>query len=178
MATDEAPRANEFGPPSPERREFLTRLSIGLSAVIGAVIGLPIVGFLLAPLFQRPEEAWRPVEPASDLEAFRIGETVQVTILDPSPLAWAGLAARTSVWLRREAPREFKAFAVNCTHLGCPVRWLADARLFMCPCHGGVFYEDGRVAAGPPQEPLVQYPVRVQDGVVQILAGASPLVSE
>ena len=44
---------------------------------------------------------------------------------------------------------EFVAFSVNCAHLGCPVRWLREAHLFMCPCHGGVYYEDGRVAAGP-----------------------------
>jgi menaquinol-cytochrome c reductase iron-sulfur subunit len=24
------------------------------------------------------------------------------------------------------------AFSINCTHLGCPVRWLPDANLFMC----------------------------------------------
>src|SRR3712207_8271662 len=45
-----------------------------------------------------------------------------------------------------------KAFAVNCTHLGCPVRWIQDASLFLCPCHGGVFYSDGRVAGGRSEE--------------------------
>ncbi len=160
------------GPISPERRQFLTRLSIGLSALGGAIVGLPIVGFLLAPLFNRPREDWQIV---GEVSAFRVGQTVQVTVLDPSPLAWAGLAERTAVWLRRDSEEQFKAFAVNCTHLGCPVRWIQDASLFLCPCHGGVFYSDGRVAGGPPPRPLVEYQVRVQDGIVQILSGARPL---
>ena len=160
------------GPISPERRQFLTRLSIGLSALGGAIVGLPIVGFLLAPLFNRPREDWQIV---GEVSAFRVGQTVQVTVVDPSPLAWAGLAERTAVWLRRDSEEQFRAFAVNCTHLGCPVRWIQDASLFLCPCHGGVFYSDGTVAGGPPPRPLVEYPVRVQDGIVQILAGASPL---
>jgi menaquinol-cytochrome c reductase iron-sulfur subunit len=41
----------------------------------------------------------------------------------------------------------------------------------MCPCHGGVYYKDGSVAAGPPPRPLERYPVRVQDGQVEILVG-------
>ena len=171
LTQPQAHDANE-GPISPERRQFLTRLSIGLSALGGAVVGLPIVGFLLAPLFNRPRQDWQIV---GEVTSFRVGQTVQVTVVDPSPLAWAGLAERTAVWLRRDSEEQFKAFAVNCTHLGCPVRWIQDASLFLCPCHGGVFYSDGTVAGGPPPRPLVEYQVRVQDGIVQILAGASPL---
>ncbi|HEX2184030.1 MAG TPA: ubiquinol-cytochrome c reductase iron-sulfur subunit [Chloroflexota bacterium] len=160
------------GPLSPERREFLTKLSLGLSALGAALVGVPFISFLLAPLFRRPAESWQVV---GEVGGFRVGQTVQVTVVDPSPLAWAGLAERTAVWLRREGEEQFRAFAVNCTHLGCPVRWIQDASLFLCPCHGGVFYSDGTVAGGPPPRPLVEYQVRVQDGVVQILAGASPL---
>jgi len=57
---------------------------------------------------------------------------------------------------------------LNCTHLGCPVRWVASARLFLCPCHGGVFYDDGSVAGGPPPRALSQYPVRVAGSQVLI----------
>jgi menaquinol-cytochrome c reductase iron-sulfur subunit len=70
---------------------------------------------------------------------------------------------------------EFIAFAVNCSHLGCPVRWLGDANLFMCPCHGGVYYSDGSVAAGPPPRPLTRYPVRIQNGEVQIQTRPIPI---
>ena len=87
------------------------------------------------------------------------------------------MADLTAAWLRRTDASEFVAFAVNCTHLGCPVKWLTDASLFMCPCHGGVYYKDGSVAAGPPPRPLPQYPVRVRNGQVEILASPLPLTS-
>ncbi len=77
--------------------------------------------------------------------------------------------------LRRVSEDGFVAFSVHCTHLGCPVRWLPDAELFMCPCHGGVFYEDGRVASGPPPRPLVRYPVRVRGELVEILTSPVPI---
>ncbi|MGH9447270.1 MAG: ubiquinol-cytochrome c reductase iron-sulfur subunit, partial [Terriglobia bacterium] len=67
--------------------------------------------------------------------------------------------------------------SVDCTHLGCPVRWLPKANLFMCPCHGGVFYANGDVASGPPPKPLTQYPVRVQGGYVQILTSPLPITT-
>ena len=80
--------------------------------------------------------------------------TVKVDFPDSSPLPWAGVVARTAAWLRREPDGTFVAFTVNCTHLGCPVRWLPDAGLFMCPCHGGVYYANGDRASGPPPRGL------------------------
>ena len=134
-------------PPTPERRRFLSRLSIGLSAAIAAVMGVPVVGFLLSPLTRRTPRVWRPV---GRVDGFKVGETVNVAFEDASPLPWAGVTARTAAWLRRDDESHFTAYSVHCTHLGCPVRWVADAGLFLCPCHGGVYYADGTVSAGPP----------------------------
>lgn len=147
------------------RRKFLARLSIALVSVGGAIITVPVVGFILAPLFRREPEAWRTV---GTVDNFKIGETSAVEFLDSSPLPWAGMTAKSAAWLRRTSDTDFIAFAINCSHLGCPVRWQASARLFMCPCHGGVYYEDGSVAAGPPPAPLARYPVRLQGSDVQI----------
>jgi menaquinol-cytochrome c reductase iron-sulfur subunit len=152
------------------RRQLLGKMSIGLGVVCGAAISVPGIGFVVAPLFRGSPRQWRTV---GKVDAFKVGETVNVVFIDASPLPWAGVTARTAAWLRRVSESEFIAFSVNCAHLGCPVRWLEDARLFMCPCHGGVYYEDGRVAAGPPPHPLARYPVRVQDGEVAI--GADPI---
>jgi menaquinol-cytochrome c reductase iron-sulfur subunit len=100
---------------------------------------------------------------------------VQVQFEDASPLPWAGVTARTAAWLRRDDASGFTAFSVHCTHLGCPVRWFAEARLFLCPCHGGVYYDDGSVAGGPPPKALARYPTRVRDGMVQILTSPIPI---
>ncbi len=155
------------------RRSFLSRLSIVLSSLAAAIVAIPSVGFLLG--LRRPTKIWRSLGSPND---FQVGATIQVSFQDPSPLPWSGVTAETSAWLRRVGEEEFIAFSVDCTHLGCPIRWLASANLFMCPCHGGVFYADGTVASGPPPRPLFQYPVRVKDGEVQILTSPLPIARE
>lgn len=152
------------------RRKFLVRLSIALSSIGAALVAIPSIAFLLG--LRKSPGIWRTV---GNLEDFKIGTTVNVSFQDSSPLPWAGVTAQTAAWLRRVSDQQFIAFSMNCTHLGCPIRWLADANLFMCPCHGGVFYADGRVASGPPLRPLIQYPTRVSNGQVQILASPVPI---
>ena len=156
------------------RRKFLAALSIGLGTVAAALASVPIVGFILSPLVKQPPETWRAV---GSVDSFEVGKTVAVSFLDPSPLPWAGVTARSAAWLRRDSQQEFTAFSVNCTHLGCPVRWLDTANLFMCPCHGGVYYNDGVVAAGPPPKPLPRYPVRIQNGQVEIRTSPLPITT-
>lgn len=152
------------------RRTFLSRLSLVLGSMVGAVVAIPCVGFLLG--LRKTPQVWRTVGQLND---FKIGTTVRVSFQDPSPLPWSGVTAQTAAWLRRVDDQQFIAFSVDCTHLGCPVRWLAEANLFMCPCHGGVFYADGRVASGPPPKRLNQYPVRVQGEKIQILTSPLPI---
>jgi menaquinol-cytochrome c reductase iron-sulfur subunit len=158
---------------TPSRRRFLSRLSFALSGFIGAVATVPVIGFLLSPLTRKQPRVWRPVGP---VDGFVIGDPVNVVFEDASPLPWAGVTARTAAWLRRDDSEKFTAFTVHCTHLGCPVRWVADAQLFLCPCHGGVYYRDGTVSAGPPPRTLPQYPVRVRNGQVEILTSPIPIV--
>lgn len=154
------------------RRQFLTRLSLAAGGLGAALIGVPIVGFLFSPLLKKEPEVWQPIGKVDD---FKVGETTHVTFSDASPLPWAGVAAETAAWLRRTSDQEFTAFTINCSHLGCPVRWLPQAELFMCPCHGGVYNNDGSVAAGPPPQGLARYPVRVQNGQVEIRTTPLPI---
>jgi len=152
------------------RRKFLSRLSVTLGAIGATLVAIPSIGFLLG--LRKAPQVWRTVGKLND---FRLGSTVNVSFLDPSPVPWSGVTAQTAAWVRRVDDDRFIAFSMNCTHLGCPIRWLADANLFMCPCHGGVFYADGSVASGPPPKPLNQYPVRVQNDEVQILTSPVPI---
>ncbi|TWU28077.1 QcrA and Rieske domain-containing protein [Bythopirellula polymerisocia] len=157
-----------------DRRSFHARLSMILSAIIGALIVLPGVGFVLAPIFKKTNQKWRMLGKVDD---FKEGATVLVNFEDPSSEVWAGVTAKTAAWLRRVDESEFIAFSINCRHLGCPVRWVEGPELFMCPCHGGVYYKDGTVAGGPPPEPLDRYQVRVRDGAVEIHTAAVPLTT-
>lgn len=156
------------------RRQFFNRLSLGLAGVCAVIIGAPTAAFVLAPLFRKVAGTWRTVGHTED---FPVGETVSVTFEDPSPLPWAGVTARAAAWLRRDSEESFTAFSAHCTHLGCPVRWMPGANLFLCPCHGGVYYADGTVAAGPPPVPLYRYEARIEGTEVQIKATAIPITT-
>ncbi len=152
------------------RRDFMMKVSLGLGGLAAVAVSVPVVGALIAPLLEGKPEVWRNVGTPDDFPA---GTTKLVKFENADPKAWAGTTARTAAWVRHEGDNKFTVFSVNCTHLGCPVRWEADAELFMCPCHGGVYYKDGSVAAGPPPKPLPQYAVRVEQGQVQI--GTAPI---
>ena len=54
----------------------------------------------------------------------------------------------------REAGGTLDVFAVNCSHLGCSVKFNAAARRFECPCHGSLFNTSGQVIHGPATYPL------------------------
>jgi menaquinol-cytochrome c reductase iron-sulfur subunit len=150
------------------RDDFLKMLSLGLSGVIGLVAMIPGVGFILNYLFIAKEPKWIGV---GKVDSFKEGETARVGFQDPYIVPWDGVSSHRSAWVRRVGDASFTAFALNCTHLGCPVRWEAQAELFMCPCHGGVYYKNGDVAGGPPPRPLHTYPVRIVDNRVQIQVG-------
>jgi menaquinol-cytochrome c reductase iron-sulfur subunit len=156
------------------RRRFLIRLSLGLSALSALVAGIPVISALLAPLLKKSPEAWRKV---ADLNEFAVGAVKLVTFENADPEAWAGITARSAAWLRRDSESAFTAFSANCTHLGCPVRWEEGAQLFMCPCHGGVYYKDGTVASGPPPKALVQYPVRINKQQIEIQTAPVPITT-
>jgi menaquinol-cytochrome c reductase iron-sulfur subunit len=159
-------------PASLSRRGFLIKMSAIAGAAATALVALPIVGVVASPLLERRQEIWRSVGQVDD---FAVGQTVRVSFIDASPLPWSGVTAKTAAWLRRDGQQAFTAFSINCTHLGCPVRWVSGADLFMCPCHGGVYNQDGSVAAGPPPRPLAKYPTRIRNGLIEIQTSPIPI---
>jgi menaquinol-cytochrome c reductase iron-sulfur subunit len=165
---------DEANQPDRGRREFLMKIALGVAGVSAIAASVPVLASFFAPLLERPPGLWRPV---AGLEGFEVGATRLVSFENAEPEAWAGTTARTAAWLRRDAAESFTAFSANCTHLGCPVRWESEAHLFMCPCHGGAYYPDGSVAAGPPPKPLVRYSVRVNNGNIEIRTSSLPITT-
>ena len=105
---------------------------------------------------------------------FPEGETRLATFRNPYVMPTDGKTVDTACWVRRIAGDQFQVFAVNCAHLGCPVRWFPQSGLFMCPCHGGAYYRDGSRASGPPERGLFEYPYKVENGLITIQAGELP----
>ena len=156
------------------RKEFLTRISLSIAGLSAVVMAVPVISALVAPLLQRKENIWRMV---GHVEDFPVGSTSLVSFENADSEPYAGMLAKSAAWLRHTDRETFTAFAVNCTHLGCPVRWEESAQLFMCPCHGGVYYGDGTVAAGPPPQRLTEYRVRVHNNEVQLQTAPLPITS-
>jgi Rieske Fe-S protein len=170
------PTAKEVAAAAPgvtSRRGFLFKLALGMNGLVGAVLAAPIVGFLLGPAMKKDEEinAWVGL---GSLDDFPVGKTRFAQYVNPVVNPSDGDTAKIACWVRRVEDGSFQVFAVNCAHLGCPVRWFEQSRLFLCPCHGGAYYEDGSRASGPPMRGLFEYKHRVQNGVVEILAGQLP----
>ena len=151
-------------PTSPERRKFLGWL-IGLfNAAVGiAVIG-PVIGFVAAPLATKLKGKWVAV---IDEKELKVGGTMDVSYALTVKDGYRTVNRRYNIFLRRYEDR-VAAFDPACTHLGCRVEYQQDKRRYFCPCHGGVFNEDGEVVSGPPPKPLEQHPAKVEDGQIWI----------
>lgn len=163
---DREPNANPQTLRGLRRRTLLTWLSFALAGVAGALAAVPVIGVVVWPLRRAAVQTWEAVGAADD---FALGVTTAVAYRDPERVPWGGFTAENAAWVRRVGADRFIAFSSYCTHTGCPVRWIEGARLFLCPCHGGAFDGDGRVAAGPPPAPLPRLAVRVREGQVEVL---------
>jgi menaquinol-cytochrome c reductase iron-sulfur subunit len=162
-------------PSSPTRRRFLLAVGLALNAVVAVLVAIPVLGYLLGPIRRRAAQSWILLGP---ITSYPVGETRLATYENPFRVAWDGPTAHIACWVRRLEGEQFQVFAINCTHLGCPVRWFAPSRLFMCPCHGGVYYEDGSQASGPPPRGLYAYDSQIREGQLWVQGGQIPTLSE
>jgi Rieske Fe-S protein len=152
------------------RGVFLRWLSYLFGAVAAAAVAVPFLGYVFGAL-RRTKEIWYALGP---VEKFPVNETRFETFVNPLHQPWDGMTAKIGAYVRNLGDGRFLIFAMNCTHLGCPVSWFPQSGLFMCPCHGGVFYENGDRAAGPPPRGLYRYVWRVRDGQLEVQAPHLP----
>jgi len=156
------------------RRGMLIKIGVLLNGAVGVVLAIPIVRYLLSPVSRERKpgyEAWVSLGP---LDRFPAGQTRLATFRNPRTGPADGVTGDIPCWVRNIDNRTLQVFAINCAHLGCPVRWFPQSGLFMCPCHGGVYYSDGSRASGPPERGLFEYRYKVQQGNLSIDAGEMP----
>jgi Rieske Fe-S protein len=167
----------EMAPPaeaSLSRRGFFMKLGILFNGFAAIVLALPLARFLFSSITRSRGNGYLSWVSLGDVSSFPEGETRMSTFRNPLVMPTDGKTVDTACWVRRVAADKFQVFAINCAHLGCPVRWFAQSGLFMCPCHGGAYYRDGSRASGPPERGLFEYPYKIENGVLTIDAGQLP----
>ena len=187
MAEGADKKNSDGSPPRPDppgyfEGESMTRRAVfglgvqGFGIMAVSAVALPAVGFALAPVFEREEELWQGVGPLEDFTS----ETYTVRVI--TIVEGIGEAGKTTVYVRRgdpglseqepdlppEGPDDIIAISTRCAHLGCPVRYVQAASNFICPCHGGVYDFQGKVAGGPPVRPLDRFYTRVRGDRVEV----------
>lgn len=178
---------DKLPPPSPEqqeatlheerisRRMMLVKLGMLLNGAVAAVIAIPIVRYLLSPI--RSDNSYRKWIAVGSVDQFKDGETTLISYTNPFARPWDGETREIPAYVQRVSATDFTVFAINCAHLGCPVRWFAESQLFMCPCHGGIYYANGARASGPPPRGLFTYPTKIEAGKLFVDAGQIPTLS-
>ncbi len=156
------------------RRAMWTKVGVLFNGAVGVILAAPIVRYLLSPVLRERgpnSDAWLSLGP---LAQFPERETRLATFRHPGANPSDGETANLPCWVRHVDGEKFQVFAINCAHLGCPVRWFPQSGLFMCPCHGGVYYADGSRASGPPERGLFEYRYKVDAGNLAIQVGELP----
>lgn len=157
--------ASDVSPRGTRRTLFQWITGIAAS-LIGIGLGVPLIGFLVAPALKRRERPWVdlgrveqvPPEKPTQLE-------YQHTVQD----GWHATTVRKSVWAVKHEHGEVTCFAAMCTHLGCGFNWNDTEQAFKCPCHGSVFDKSGKVLAGPAPRPLDVLPSKIENGFLYVV---------
>ena len=154
------------------RRRLLVKLGLLFNGVLALLLAIPFVRYLASPALRaRKDIGWVSL---GSLERFPAGQTRLATFRNPVVGPSDGQTARLACWVRHIDADRFQVFAINCMHLGCPVRWFPQSSLFLCPCHGGAYYADGSRASGPPERGLFEYRYRITGAELEIEVGALP----
>jgi menaquinol-cytochrome c reductase iron-sulfur subunit len=159
------------------RRDLMAKIGLLLNGAAVVILATPVVGYLLGPIVRGDGGRYRKWINLGELDEFPEGQTRLAKYKNPISNPWDGETDDIPCWVRRLQGESFQVFAINCAHLGCPVRWFPQSSLFMCPCHGGVYYQDGSRASGPPPRGLFEYKYKVEGGRLMIEAGQLPTLS-
>jgi menaquinol-cytochrome c reductase iron-sulfur subunit len=161
---------------SPERssRRFFLQAGLLLNGIAGILLAIPVVRYLFSPVSRERKPGYRSWVSLGSVASFPAGETRFATYRNPVVTPSDGETANVACWVRNVDGQRFQVFAVNCAHLGCPVRWFPQSNLFMCPCHGGAYYADGSRASGPPERGLFEQRYKIEGGNLFVEVGEMP----
>jgi Rieske Fe-S protein len=168
------------------RDRFLEGATLGLGAVIGAVVTIPPLALLTASGFEGQPFRKINLGPITD---FPVDKFIITTFIsDPK----VGEVSRRTAYIRNNGflddQPSFTIMSNHCAHLGCPVQPngpVDDTKTktttsnggrvvvtktptqpagFGCPCHGGQYDTEGNRTAGPPVRALDRYAYSIVEG--------------
>lgn len=143
------------GPRSLSRRDFVKFVTAGVATVIAAVVGLPIIRYLIDPALKEQEtSAWIPL---GRLDAFETNKPTLINFNRTRRRGWEKTVNSYAVYVVRRSEQDVVVFSSLCTHLACRVNWREEEQQYVCPCHDGRFGREGEVLSGPPPRPLERY---------------------
>jgi len=144
------------------RRSFFGILVGSVSAVVGVIMSIPVMRFLLFPVFRSGEEAgWFSLrDPGRFSGPGPYRAEVEVRRLD----GWRVSTVKRTVWVVHDPQNQLRVVSDICPHLGCSVPWRDDERIFHCPCHHAKFMPSGDLLSGPSPRSLDPLPIKIENG--------------
>ena len=143
------------------RRDFFGVMAKGLGALVGALLAVPLGGFLLSPVLSKENEgSWVSL---GNADKFAPARPTRIEYSYEKQDGWMRTKVSRYTFVVHR-PEGLAAFSPICTHLGCSVAWNEVKNRFNCPCHGGVYDASGKVISGPPPKRLTQFETKVEDG--------------
>jgi len=158
--------AEKVKSPHMSRREFTKIVTAFLGTVMGAIMGIPIIGYVIDPaLKSQKSDEWISLGP---LENYPVGTPTPFSFTQTKVNGWERTTTSYGVFVLRDSESDLKVFSNRCTHLSCRVSWKEEDQAYECPCHDARFNIEGEVIYGPPPHPLDQYAHKVEEGVLFI----------
>ena len=96
------------------------------------------------------------------------GKPVQLGFIVIQKDAFLKQSVFHQVWVIKKSGTQATVFSPICTHLGCRFGWNSSRKVFMCPCHGSVFSEEGKVIAGPAPRQLDTLDYKIENGELYV----------
>jgi len=148
--------------PNISRSDFVKGVVGILGGIMGVVIGIPAIGFVLAPALKiSSADVWIPLGPLTD---YPVGMPALFSFTRSKVNGWEKSTNSYGVFVYRKSETETVVLSNVCTHLSCRVNWNDANQEYVCPCHDATFDSDGQVISGPPPRPLDVYESKVEDG--------------
>jgi len=153
------------------RNGFVKVIVAMVGSVMGAIIGIPAIGYLISPAKQgQKSESWIPLGP---LENIPMNEPTLFNFTRTKTNGWEKTVNSYGVYAWRKNEFEVKVFSNVCTHLSCRVKWDSEQGAYTCPCHAAKFDIEGNVQDGPPPRPLDIYAesegnLKIEEGTLLI----------